>query len=72
MKIQDTMDALFADKTRILITHDLSFARKYDRILVMENGKLVGEGTHESLLKTCEMYRHMNENAGEEAMACRR
>lgn len=72
VKIQDTMDALFADKTRILITHDLSFARKYDRILVMENGKLVGEGTHESLLETCEMYRHMNENAGEEAMACRK
>lgn len=69
VKIQDTMDQLFADKTRILITHDLAFARKYDKILVMEGGKLVGEGTHESLLKTCAMYRQMNENTGEEAMA---
>ena len=65
-KIQDTMDRVFADKTRILITHDLSFAKKYDRILVMEGGNLVGEGTHESLLASCAMYRKMNENAGEE------
>lgn len=67
-KIQDTMDSLFADKTRILITHDLSFARRYDRILVMENGRLVGSGDHESLLAGCETYRRMNENPeGEEA-----
>ncbi len=67
-KIQDTMDSLFADKTRILITHDLSFARRYDRILVMEKGRLVGSGDHESLLAGCETYRRMNENPeGEEA-----
>lgn len=65
MKIQETMDTVFADKTRILITHDLALARKYDRILVMENGRLMGDGTHEALLKTCETYRRMNENAGE-------
>ena len=68
-KVQDTMDALFADKTRILITHDLSFARKYDRILVMENGRLVGDGGHESLLATCETYRKMCENAKAEEEA---
>ena len=66
VKIQDMMDRLFADKTRILITHDLSFARKYDRMIVMEGGHLVGEGTHETLLETCETYRKMNEDAGKE------
>lgn len=66
VKIQDMMDKLFADKTRILITHDLSFARKYDRIIVMEGGHLVGEGTHETLLETCATYRKMNEDAGKE------
>lgn len=65
-KIQDTMDAVFADKTRILITHDLGFARRYSQILVMEGGKLVGCGTHASLMRDCETYRRMNENAGEE------
>ena len=68
-KIQQTMDEVFADKTRILITHDLSLARNYDRIIVMENGHLVGDGSHEELLKTCATYQKMNENAGEEAEA---
>ena len=67
-KIQDTMDSLFADKTRILITHDLSFAQRYDRILVMEKGRLVGDGDHKTLLASCETYRRMTENPeGEEA-----
>lgn len=65
-KIQDTMDRVFADKTRILITHDLSFARRYDHILVMEDGHLVGEGTHEELMSGCRTYQRMNESAGEE------
>ncbi len=64
-KIQETTDKLFANKTRILVTHDLTFAKKYDKIIVMENGKMIGEGTHESLLKDCETYRQMNDNEKE-------
>lgn len=64
-KIQDTIDTVFAGKTRIIITHDLRFARRYDNIMVMSGGELVGEGTHESLLETCRVYREMNENAQE-------
>ena len=56
------MDMVFAGKTRILITHDLSFAQKYQRILVMKGSRLVGDGTHETLLKTCETYRDMVEH----------
>lgn len=66
IKIQNTMNTLFADKTRILITHDLRFAKDYEKILVMSGGELVGEGTHEELLQTCEMYQKMNENIEEE------
>lgn len=65
-RIQETIDTVFAGMTRILVTHDLRFARKYDRIFVMLNGHLVGEGTHESLLNTCDVYRTMNENVEEE------
>ena len=67
-KIQDTMDTVFAGKTRILITHDLSFAQKYQRILVMKGGRLVGDGTHETLMKTCETYRDMVEHPEEAAV----
>ena len=68
-KIQATMNEVFAGKPKTLITHDLSLARQYDRILVMSGGCLVGDGTHDSLLQSCEAYRKMNEIAGEEAEA---
>lgn len=67
-RIQETMDTVFAGKTRLLVTHDLRFARKYDKILVLSGGHLVGEGTHESLLAGCPLYRSMNENAEETAL----
>lgn len=65
-RIQETVDELFDNKTRILITHDLEMAKTYDRILVMENGKLVGDGSHDELMNNCEMYREMNEGCKEE------
>lgn len=65
-RIQDTMDTVFADKTRILITHDLALARRYGRILVMDGGRLCGDGSHEELLEHCGTYRRMNEDAEEE------
>lgn len=66
VKIQNLMNELFADKTRILITHDLKFAQKYDRIIVMDGGEIVGDGTHETLLTTCPLYQEMIENSKEE------
>lgn len=66
-KIQQTIDTLFAGKTRILVTHDLSFARQYDKIIVLSKGRLVGEGSHRHLMETCQAYRDMIENTREEA-----
>lgn len=67
-KIQETMDSVFSGKTRILITHDLRLAQKYQKILVMKNGCLVGDGTHEELLETCDTYRNMVEHPEEAAV----
>lgn len=64
-KIQETIDTVFAEKTRIIITHDLSLAKKYGRIIVMEDGFRVGDGTHSELLANCETYQKMNKDAGE-------
>ncbi len=65
--VGETVNTVFADKTLIVITHDLELAKNYDKTVVLENGRVVGEGTHSKLLSTCRIYALMNENAMKEA-----
>ena len=47
--------------TVIVISQRASAMRSADRILVLDEGRIAGEGTHEELLKTCEVYREIYE-----------
>jgi ATP-binding cassette, subfamily B, bacterial len=49
--IQDALDTLMKDKTVIVIAHRLSTIRKMDRIIVVDNGQILEEGTHAELLE---------------------
>ncbi|MFG3548871.1 ABC transporter ATP-binding protein [Streptomyces sp. NPDC047725] len=49
--VQDAIDALSANRTTITIAHRLSTVRGADRIVVLDAGRLVEQGTHEELLK---------------------
>lgn len=53
---------LCRDKTAVLITHRLGAARLADRILVLQNGRLVQDGSHEELLRADGPYRQMYES----------
>jgi ABC-type multidrug transport system fused ATPase/permease subunit len=55
--IFDGLDDLRRGRTTFVIAHRLATVRRADRILVMEHGRIVGEGTHEQLLKTSPLYR---------------
>ena len=44
------------DTTKIIIAQRISSVQETDQILVLEDGKIIGHGTHEELLKTCEAY----------------
>lgn len=49
--IQDALDTLMKGKTTIVIAHRLSTIRKMDRILVIDEGNIIEDGTHEALIK---------------------
>ncbi|MGY8922956.1 MAG: ABC transporter ATP-binding protein [Flavobacteriales bacterium] len=49
--IQNAIDAITKGKTSIVIAHRLATVKKANRILVMDNGKIVEQGTHNELLK---------------------
>ena len=48
--VQKTLDSLAAKRTVILIAHKISTAKRADHILVFRSGKLVEQGTHETLI----------------------
>ncbi len=53
-KIQQALDELMKGKTVIAIAHRLSTIKKMDRILVLENGKIAEDGSHDQLLQNPE------------------
>lgn len=59
MYIQEALDTLMRGKTSIVIAHRLSTIKKVDRILVVDKGVIVEEGTHAELIKKDSgLYRH--------------
>jgi ATP-binding cassette subfamily B protein len=65
--IQKAMDNLMQGRTSFIIAHRLSTIRNADRILVMDKGDIVEQGTHEDLLKKDGFYATIYNSQFEEA-----
>jgi len=59
--ISDTLKNYCEGRTVLVIAHRMSTVQTADRILVLERGKLVGDGTHDELLATCDVYQRLTE-----------
>ena len=59
MLIQRSVDRISADRTTFIIAHRLSTVRDADRILVLENGEVVEDGTHDDLLAADGLYANL-------------
>lgn len=57
--IQKAIDNIAKDRTTLVIAHRLSTIRNSDKIFVMKSGKIVEEGTHNSLIENGSYYSHL-------------
>jgi ATP-binding cassette subfamily B protein len=58
-RIQESLDSIMKGRTSIIIAHRLATITKVDRILVLNEGRLVEEGTHSELYKRGGVYRDL-------------
>lgn len=59
-RLRSALSKRIAGKTQIIITQRVSSAMHCDCIYVMDKGKIVGAGTHEQLLESCQVYREIH------------
>jgi subfamily B ATP-binding cassette protein MsbA len=55
-QVQDALDRLMAGRTTLVIAHRLSTIEHADRIVVLENGQIIENGSHEDLIKKDGLY----------------
>ncbi len=61
-KLRDELEKIKKDKILIIVSQRISTIKDLDKIIVVDNGKIVGQGRHEELLKTSEVYKEINDS----------
>lgn len=58
-KIRESFSTTLKETTKLIIAQRISSVEGADRILVMEEGRIVGQGTHAELIRDCETYQEI-------------
>ena len=67
--VQDALERLMANRTTLVIAHRLSTVIRADRILVLDDGVIVEEGSHTALLQKSQVYDRLYRRQFEDALA---
>ncbi len=57
--LRETLERACADATRIIVAQRIGTIRDADRIVVLDEGRVAGSGTHKELMASCEVYRQI-------------
>ena len=60
-KIQNAIDKLMHGKTSLIIAHKFSTIKKCDKIILIDKGRIIAQGTHQELINSNSSYKNMNE-----------
>lgn len=58
-KLREAIDKNLKDSTCLIVAQRIGTIKNADKIIVLENGQIVGEGTHKQLLKNCKVYKEI-------------
>ncbi len=59
--VQEALDRLLENRTTLVIAHRLSTVKNADRVLVLDGGRIVQQGTHAALVAEAGLYRKLVE-----------
>ena len=57
--LRKTLDEKCGDTTRLIVAQRIGTIRDADKIIVLDEGRIAGMGTHDELMKNCEVYRQI-------------
>ena len=66
--IQQAIEEQFSDATKVIVSSKISSIRHADQILVMDDGKIASQGTHEQLLQESPLYQEMAKTQAEKGV----
>lgn len=61
-RLREEIRKHYADSTKIIVAQRVSSIMHAEKILVMENGNVIGMGTHDELMQSCSLYREIGES----------
>jgi len=60
-QVQKALEKLMRNRTSLIIAHRLATVKNVDRIIVMESGRVIAQGSHRELMQSCGLYAHLAE-----------